>query len=495
MQPSSTPTGKSAIVVGAGVFGLSTALYLARDYGFEVDVFDEQRYDLNHYSPIRADCDAASADLNKIVRASYGGYKNGPTYQKLAFEAMDLWDAWTNELASAPEGSFGSGLTSKDRLFTRCGFLRLQPTAALTPSEAETMENMTRIGKRDTHYWLDNEEDNIRGAENGLLDRMRPFPKGTCEHAVLDTTSGVVLADKCCAFALQLAKRAGVRFHFGSAHKLTSIVYTDAAESKVAGITTASGASHRADFTILACGGWTPSLLPGSLDGLLEATAGSVAVLEVPRHLRAKYSAENFPVWGALELGGDAADCEDLMKEIGGLYGFPATPDGYMKLGYRGTKFTHFPGDSPVSVPCTVRSNPPETRIPVSAFKVMENLLVKYMPDIAAAGIKLVATRLCWYTDSVDNDFLIDHVPGKEGLIVASGGSGHGFKFLPLIGREVAAVILNKPTDATHVFAWRDPVRPGEAPRNGLGEGRDGPRELSKMDVTNVVPASLRSKL
>ena len=44
-------------------------------------------------------------------------------------------------------------------------------------------------------------------------------------------------------------------------------------------------------------------------------------------------------------------------------------------------------------------------------------------------------TRLCWYTDSLDNSFLIDYVPGySETLFVASGGSGHGFKFLPVLG-------------------------------------------------------------
>lgn len=59
---------------------------------------------------------------------------------------------------------------------------------------------------------------------------------------------------------------------------------------------------------------------------------------------------------------------------------------------------------------------------------------------------------MCWYTDSIDNDFIADYVPGYDDTLfvsspdegrenvdehryqVASGGSGHGFKFLPVLG-------------------------------------------------------------
>ena len=43
---------------------------------------------------------------------------------------------------------------------------------------------------------------------------------------------------------------------------------------------------------------------------------------------------------------------------------------------------------------------------------------------------------MCWYTDSLDNSFIIDYVPDyNDTLFVASGGSGHGFKFLPVLGK------------------------------------------------------------
>ncbi|BGP20899.1 hypothetical protein JCM10213_003397 [Rhodosporidiobolus nylandii] len=478
----------SVLIVGAGVAGLSSALHLRRA-GYEVDVFDEQDYEKTFYSPINADCDAASADVNKIVRASYGFYANGTAYQKLALEAMDIWDEWGKMLKDSAPGDFGP-LSADDELFVRAGMLRMQASSNLPPGELATLKNATDLGFRSTHYILGDEADEQRAKKAGIEKRMRPFPPGVAEHGVLDMSSGFVYADKACTFALYLAKKLGVRFHLGPSHKFKSLLSTSTStsSSKIHGIRTVSGAENRADYTILACGAWTPSLLPEDLNGLLEATGGSVTIIEVPEGpLREKYSPKNFPVWTALELGGSTRTEAMAMSEIGGLYAFPILEGGLMKFGFRGVKFTHFDSSSPVSTPVTVRTPVPETRIPVQAFKAVQVFIKRYMPDLAKAGYKVWGTRLCWYNDTVDNDFLIDHVPGKEGLMVCGGGSGHMFKFLPNVGQHTLAALEKRKTPYSHIFAWRDAVKPGEAPRNGLGEGPDGPRELSKQQLTTRI--------
>lgn len=65
-----TPDSR-VIIVGAGVFGLSTALWLARSGYKNVTIFDRQPYDKSFYNPADG-CDSASADINKIFRATYG---------------------------------------------------------------------------------------------------------------------------------------------------------------------------------------------------------------------------------------------------------------------------------------------------------------------------------------------------------------------------------------------------------------------------------------
>ena len=100
------------------------------------------------------------------------------------------------------------------------------------------------------------------------------------------------------------------------------------------------------------------------------------------------------------------------------------------------------------------------------------------LPDLLE--LDLSNLRLCWYTDSVDNSFLIDHVPSVDGLVVASGGSGHGFKFLPVLGEHIVDVIEKKNTEYTRLFKWRG-VPNGK--RNGLEDGPAGWRTLDKQKM------------
>lgn len=64
-------TDSNIIIVGAGVFGLSTALWLARSGYKNVTVYDRCALDKKFYNPSDG-CDGASADINKVFRVAYG---------------------------------------------------------------------------------------------------------------------------------------------------------------------------------------------------------------------------------------------------------------------------------------------------------------------------------------------------------------------------------------------------------------------------------------
>jgi glycine/D-amino acid oxidase-like deaminating enzyme len=49
---------------------------------------------------------------------------------------------------------------------------------------------------------------------------------------------------------------------------------------------------------------------------------------------------------------------------------------------------------------------------------------------------------VCYYNNTPDDDFLIDWHPSIENLLLATGFSGHGFKFGPVIGRISAELLL-----------------------------------------------------
>lgn len=104
------------------------------------------------------------------------------------------------------------------------------------------------------------------------------------------------------------------------------------------------------------------------------------------------------------------------------------------------------------------------------------------MPELAEIGIS--STKLCWYTDSIDNSFVVDFVPGKDKVLVCSGGSGHGFKFLPILGREVVKIIEGQSKDGVYSQMWR--WRDGDTKdKNGLEEGETGPRVLSNQNMAS----------
>lgn len=109
---------------------------------------------------------------------------------------------------------------------------------------------------------------------------------------------------------------------------------------------------------------------------------------------------------------------------------------------------------------------------------MIKNFVARSLPDLTPLGI--ASTKLCWYTNSVDNNFVIDFLDGfLKSLVVCTGGSGQGFKFLyvnptrsgchthfliilnvlpsltrPLLGREFVAQPEEWETDCNKLWKW-----------------------------------------
>ena len=70
----------SVLIVGAGEFGAGTALSLLKTGNYTVTMIDR--------APELPALDAASTDINKVVRWDY----SDKDYAKLAREAIDVWN-------------------------------------------------------------------------------------------------------------------------------------------------------------------------------------------------------------------------------------------------------------------------------------------------------------------------------------------------------------------------------------------------------------------
>ncbi|PSN61690.1 putative sarcosine oxidase [Corynespora cassiicola Philippines] len=465
-----TPTKESPInIVGAGIFGLSTALHLARRGYKNVTVFDKQPYDKTRYSYFLG-CDAASADLNKIIRSGYGSQVE---YQEITFEAIAAWKQWNEDLASGKD--LPPGLTSSDRVFFNCGHLGFSDADTLTEFELATLKSMEEQGHADTQFDTTNPKHIAAATSKGInIDPLNRATKGKRNAGLFDSTGGVAVADKACFLALHKARRHGARFVLDPVAGAFADFIREG--SKITGITTKDGKQHLAALTIMACGGWTPSLLP-QLDGLCETTAGSVVMYKIPRESK---------LWDRFAPG----NLTTYMWKERGIYGFPRDENGYLKIGYRGTKYTNpKPQADGVerSIPVTRWTEGEKlTQIPQQAMDELRDFVDEYFPELKEEGIDIAMTRVCWYNDSFDNHLLVDYVPEREGLFVATAGSGHAFKYLPNIGNWVVDVIEDTGKDRPAIKAWKwRALEHGQTPVNVLMEGKNGPRALGNVKLVD----------
>ncbi|RUS16621.1 FAD dependent oxidoreductase-domain-containing protein, partial [Endogone sp. FLAS-F59071] len=251
-------------------------------------------------------------------------------------------------------------------------------------------------------------------------------------------------------YARVLCGEKGAEFVVGTAGMVTGFWGEGevGGQRRVKGVVTADGEKHAADLVIMATGAWSGKIVPG-LERLLKASGQAVVHLKIPKELIGKYGWEAMPTWNV-----------DITSQ--GHYGFAANQDGIFKLAHHGAGYLN-PTDvglkNPISLPRTIVDHPNDT-IPRDAVVRFRAFLADVFPQLATLDI--IKTRMCWYTDTFDGNFLMDHHPDFNGLFVATGGSGHGMKFLPVLGEEVVNIIEGKPTPYAEMWRWRVPVDNGK---------------------------------
>ncbi|CAG8947509.1 unnamed protein product [Penicillium salamii] len=482
----------------AGIFGLSLAIAL-REKGifrmqlevhelicfldYEVTVFDRSQYDENGYDPAADDVQAASADHNKIFRASYG---NEIHYQRLALESREAW------VSEDEDRRLSSGGTNYQQLFVNSGMLRIQPSDHLATLEKETLDSMQRDGLRDTQFVESNSTDCERAEKLGwkekLLNFQIPDSPDKNYEAILDSLAGFVRCSNACAYYREKADAKGIKFNLGSDHGAVESLLEEASsiepnKKKTTGLKTKDGVIHKADTVVVAAGSFSTQILH-DLSYHLESSAGSLATFKIDEgdtELWEKYSPERFPV-----MTWKSTPRDNSGKDTGSIYVLPRTPEGLVKIGYRGIKWTNFhptPKDVPFAQDGQWSTPLPLEKcsvLPEPALHAVSQFVSIFMPEFE--NTPFYSTKLCWYTDSLDNSFVIDYVPtyAENSVFVCTGGSGHGAKFLPILGQHAADILENRDESSSFMRPfWR--WRPDAPRKNGLEEGPGGPRDIGHV--------------
>jgi glycine/D-amino acid oxidase-like deaminating enzyme len=353
--------------------------------------------------------DASSTDISKVIRMEYG---SDEPYMALAEEAMDGWVVWNQ--AWREQGT--------DPLFHETGVLMVC-RGPMAPGGFE-YDSWTLLGRRG--HCPD------RVDADSLTRRFPAWSTGNHTDGFYHRRGGFVESGRVVEALARQAETEGVALR--ASWPVTGLMQDGA---RVVGIRGGDGEALRADEVVLATGAWAVQLLP-ELAPCLRAS-GHPVFHYAPAD-QELFRSEVFPVFTA-----------DIAHT--GFYGFPLSVGGVVKVA------THAMGAD------TDPSGPREVQ-PRDLDKQRDFLQATF-PALADAPV--VASRLCLYADTQDGDFWIARHPDRHGLTVATGGSGHGFKFAPVLGRIIADTVEGADHPWRDRFRWRPEVQRGgstEAARN-----------------------------
>jgi sarcosine oxidase len=315
----------------------------------------------------------ARATSGDETRIIRASHSHDPFYSRWSREALPAWNA----LAEA----------TGERLFVPAGVL-----------------------------WLAHEEDGWEAASEATLrslgvpvERLSPrelaarWPQLAANDlvfALFEPEAGLLMARRGVATVARTFTAEGGRFVLAWAEP-------GAADGRrLRDVTTTDGTRHAAAEFVFAAGPWLPRLFPRVLGDLIRVTKQDVVFIG-SRAGDGRFAAEWLPCW--LDSGA-------------GFYGVPAVDGRGMKVGSDpyGPVFDPTDGDRLVD---------PES------VRLVRSYLARRFPDLADAPV--LETRVCQYESTPDSHFIIDRHPDFDNVWLVGGGSGHGFKHGPVIGRYV----------------------------------------------------------
>ncbi|KAJ9610326.1 hypothetical protein H2200_005103 [Cladophialophora chaetospira] len=427
------------LIVGAGVFGLSTALSLIQN-----QTYNATRITIIDASPTLPNPSGSSVDANRIVRADYA-HKH---YAELALQAQELWrdrgkDAWGGEGRYHEPGFVLTAVADKDAYL------------------AEALSNVRSLAKEDKHGRIDlNKIQELHGQDE--IRKATGYEGVSGDHGYANFNSGWADAEACVAYALRrIRAEGGDRVTIRSNTRVQRLLVSG---TECKGVHLHGGEKIVADLTILAAGAWSPTLI--DLQGRCLATGQTMAFLDVTAEEQAAMR-----------------DRPTIINQSSGMFIIPprnkvlkVARHGY---GYRNPikipQQTLRPGSDVSSgeVEVSVEVSVPDVGVPIprEAEEGLRNALRENVPHMADRPF--VRTRICWYCDTPTGDFLITHHPEYKDLFLATGGSGHGFKFFPVIGEKIVAAIEKRvEPELAEIWRWRSEEELKEVIRN-MADGGD----------------------
>lgn len=319
---------------------------------------------------------------SRIIRKAYFEH---PDYVPLLQRAYTLWKSLDDETG--------------EQVYFRTGLLYIGDPG-----------NILISGVRDSSllYGIDVVEKNRKAFETDHPQFHLPDHHTT----LFEPDAGFLLPEKAIRIYARQAEHHGAVILTNQ--KVTSWKQTTAGVSVIT-----EDETFTADKLVITAGPWAGKLIPRLKNHLVVSR--QVLAWVMPKN-PSNFALGNFPCWTL------ADDEHDSI-----FYGFPIlTGTGFE--GPIGLKLAHHAHGSAI--------DPDGVDLPPNKEdeKLIIDFLHQFMPD---AYEHTIAMKTCRYTNSKDENFILDALPGYDKVYVASGCSGHAFKFSSVIGEIMADLAMH----------------------------------------------------
>jgi sarcosine oxidase len=232
-----------------------------------------------------------------------------------------------------------------------------------------------------------------------LEDKYPQISSADINWALWEPGSGVLMARQSVQALVAESERQGLEY------RLASIV-PPTASARLDHVVTHTGEKISAGTFIFACGPWLPTLFPELLAQRIFPTRQEVFFFAPPPG-DDSFASPAMPAW----------------------FHHPALVYGLPDLENRGFK---------ISVDKHGPRLDPETGSRQSSAEdlaIAREYLAQRFPQLKEAP--LTESRVCQYENTSNGDFVIDRHPEMANVVIAGGGSGHGFKHGPAVGEYI----------------------------------------------------------
>jgi sarcosine oxidase len=300
------------------------------------------------------------------------------TYPDLLYTRMmaEAYPLWSELEAEAGED-----------LLVRCGGVYLGP-------ESHPQLQRTEAALRETGLPYQ------RLTADALQDRFPALRLLPGEVALYQTESGFLRSSRCVLANARLAQKHGATLYEET--EVTEIV----SRSEEVVVRTANAGEFRFDRVIVTTGAWMGELF-ARLNLPLTVTRQQVAYLQIAQN-SPLFEPGRLPVW---------------IDKTHGYYGFPS--DGSLP----GVKLASH------DLGAIVTPENVERTLDAAYLEQVRGVAARRLPDL---GPEVTFSTTCLYTNTPNEDFILDHAPDAHRVLLVSGCSGHGFKFTILLGKIAA---------------------------------------------------------